>query len=108
MPKTNNEILILSAANFELPTGAEFHIESVDEPNAEIEVGIDIESGEVVPWRFGALEGQLITIAGVTGNKTITYIDKVDGTIEIDAASDATVSDGAVAYVTPTFAALPF
>lgn len=52
--------------------------------------------------------GQTITIAGVTGNKKITYINRVNGTFEIDVAADATVSGGSVAYVAPTFAALPF
>ncbi len=53
-------------------------------------------------------EGQLITIVGVTGNKTITSVDNVAGTFEIDVAADATVAAGAIAYVNPTFAALPF
>lgn len=45
--------------------------------------------------------GQYITIAGVTGIKRITAISGT--TVTIDSASDATVSDAAIAYSAPVF-----
>lgn len=48
--------------------------------------------------------GANISIAGVTGNKIITKIE--ENTITIDSNSDATVTDGAITFVTPVWASM--
>lgn len=64
MNEENDQTRRLSASNFELPKGVDFEIDDVREQDAEIEVLISIESGNVVPWSFGALsDGDQIVLA---------------------------------------------
>lgn len=63
-------------------------------------------SAVVTPSSMTGLgKGMKITIAGVTGVKTIVSVDSDNSTITVDSNCDATVNDGAVAYSAAVFKA---